>query len=129
MSIWKQLVSELAAEDARKEYSGDPFDAKLALVRAKKERLFRYLTDLADQTPMPDRKWFRLSEIADYCAKLPGFVIEQVERNRALESLRLAILSGAFCDKRVDRESQICARLQSPRCGLIAIPREVLRCS
>jgi hypothetical protein len=46
-----------------------------------------------------DRKWFRVSEIADQCAEIPGSVeLDQDKRALALEKLRTAILEGEFND-------------------------------
>ena len=53
----------------------------------------------ADRMLKRDRKWFRVSEIADQCAEISGSVeLDQDKRALALEKLRTAILEGEFND-------------------------------
>jgi hypothetical protein len=45
------------------------------------------------------RRWLRLTEIADECARKPGsLAVDDKERERALETLRRSILTGEFVD-------------------------------
>jgi hypothetical protein len=47
--------------------------------------------------PMHQRLWFRISEIADACAQIPGGIqLDEGKRERAIELLRKAILTGEF---------------------------------
>jgi hypothetical protein len=48
---------------------------------------------------MSHRSWFRISEIAEYCASNPGNVgLDQEKYDRAIELLRKAIITGEFDD-------------------------------
>jgi hypothetical protein len=48
---------------------------------------------------MHQRRWFRISEIADVCAQIPDSVqLDEGKRERAIELLRKAILAGEFED-------------------------------
>jgi hypothetical protein len=73
--------------------------ADLAWKRERKARRFHYHVWHADRMLKRDRKWFRVSEIADQCAEIPGSVeLDQDKRALALEKLRTAILEGEFND-------------------------------
>ena len=64
-------------------------------------RIRPWLIYAANRTPPHVRPWFRVSEIADACASIPGSVgLDPNERARALELLRKAILAGEFEDAR-----------------------------
>jgi hypothetical protein len=64
-----------------------------------RQRIGPWLISAADRTPPHLRPWFRVSEIADYCASILGSVeLDQNKRARALELLRRAILAGEFDD-------------------------------
>ena len=53
--------------------------ADLAWKRERKARRFHYHVWHADRMLKRDRKWFRVSEIADQCAEIPGSVeLEQI---------------------------------------------------
>jgi hypothetical protein len=71
----------------------------LAALREVKPRWVKLLNYEADRLPMSKRPWFRITEIADYCAKNPGSVEpDSVKRERTIELLRRAILRGEFED-------------------------------
>ena len=66
-----------------------------------RQRIGPWLIREAERTPLHLRPWFRVSEIADACARIPGSVeLDQAKRARALELLRKAILAGEFDDAR-----------------------------
>jgi hypothetical protein len=68
-------------------------------VRAYRQRVRQWLIWLADRTPMNQRPWFRISEIANTCACIPGSVeLDQAKLDRAIEFLRNSILTGEFDD-------------------------------
>jgi hypothetical protein len=75
---------------------GDPeSERQFALRRQIAEQLIQQ----ADRTPMDRRPWFRISEIVDHCAHIPGSVaVDQGARTRSIELLRKAILAGQFDD-------------------------------
>ena len=51
--------------------------------------------------PLHLRSWFRVSEIADACARIPGSVdLDPAKRALTLELLRQAILAGEFDNAR-----------------------------
>ena len=67
--------------------------------RLYRQRVSPWLIGQADRTPISDRPWFRISEIADYCAGIPGTVeLDQGKHARAIELLRKSILAGEFDD-------------------------------
>ena len=69
------------------------------LVRKYRQRISPWLIWLADRTPMNQRPWFRISELADTCARIPGSVeLDQGKRGQAIELLRKSILTGEFDD-------------------------------
>jgi hypothetical protein len=66
-----------------------------------RQRIGPWLIREAERTPLHLRPWFRVSEIADACARIPGSVeLDQAKHARALELLRKAILAGEFDDAR-----------------------------
>jgi hypothetical protein len=66
---------------------------------ALRRRIAEQLIQQADRTPMNRRLWFRISEIVDYCARIPGSIaLDQSKRERSIELLRRAILAGEFDD-------------------------------
>jgi hypothetical protein len=76
----------------------------LALVREARKNLFELLGRLADQTPWNKRSWFRVTEIAERCARVEALVpLDQQKRDRALELLFAAILRGEL-----DRVAHLC---------------------
>jgi hypothetical protein len=75
-----------------------PVDRK---ARGWRRNRFERLIKAADRTPLDARQWFRVSEIADACARTPGSVeLDQNKRARTLELLRQAIYRGDFDDAR-----------------------------
>ena len=53
---------------------------------------FQRLIKAADRMPLHLRSWFRVSEIADACARIPGSVdLDPAKRALTLELLRQAI--------------------------------------
>jgi hypothetical protein len=81
--------------------------------RERKERYFRNLIDSADKAKMTDRKWFRVSEIADVLATLPGTIIPNTTKSEGvLTFLCEEILRGAFNDQK--GRSQIANLHSSP---------------
>ena len=68
-------------------------------VRRYRQRIAPWLVDGGDRLPMHERPWFRISEIADVCAQIPDSVqLDEGKRERAIELLRKAILTGEFED-------------------------------
>jgi hypothetical protein len=64
-----------------------------------RQRIGPWLIRAAERTPPHLRPWFRVSEIANACAHIPGSVdLDKEKRKRALELLRRAILAGEFDD-------------------------------
>jgi hypothetical protein len=62
---------------------------------------FQRLIKAADRMPLHLRSWFRVSEIADACARIPGSVdLDPAKRALTLELLRQAIYRGDFDDAR-----------------------------
>jgi hypothetical protein len=62
-------------------------------------RIRPWLIYAADRTPLHVRPWFRVSEIADACARIHGSVeLDQAKREGTIELLRRAILAGEFDD-------------------------------
>ena len=75
---------------------GDPESERQFDVR---RRIAEQLTQHADRTPMNRRLWFRISEIVDYCARIPGSIeLDQSKRERSIKLLRTALLAGEFDD-------------------------------
>jgi hypothetical protein len=84
-----------ADTDDLSEYSESERQLKL------KPRITEWLIWQADRTPMNQRPWFRISEIADYCARVPGSLeLDQSKREQSIEVLRKAILTGEFDDSK-----------------------------
>ena len=87
--------SDHASTSASPEY----LEERRQLVREYRRRISPWLIWVADRTPMDQRPWFRLSEIADTCARIPGSVeLDQAKLDRAIELLRNSILTGEFDD-------------------------------
>ena len=73
----------------------------LAALREVRSRWVNLLNRESDQLPMSERPWFRITEIADHCAKTAGSVeLDIAKRGRTIELLRQAILRGEFQDAR-----------------------------
>ena len=88
--------------------------SKLASLRGRRPRRFNWLDRKADRTPMSERRWFRLTEIADHCAKVSGTVeVDSVRRERTIELLRQAVLLGEFDDTK-GRSRVACLKRKSP---------------
>jgi hypothetical protein len=76
----------------------DDFKA-LALRREWKERLRDFTETYYYKTPLKERQWWKLQEIADECGKIPGTnKIDDEKRNRMIDFLCLATLRGEFKD-------------------------------
>jgi hypothetical protein len=76
----------------------DDFKA-LALRREWKQRLRDLIETHYYKTPIKDRQWWKLQEIADECARIPGTnKIDDEKRNRMVDFLCRAILRGEFED-------------------------------
>ena len=83
-------------------YVGDnspEYQEKHDAVRRYRQRIARWLIDGADRMPMHQRQWFRISEITDYCARIPGDIeLDKGKQERAIELMRKSILTGEFDD-------------------------------
>ena len=77
-------------------------------------RIRPWLIYAADRTPLHLRPWFRVSEIADAYARIPGSVeLDQAKREVTLELLRRAILAGEFDDaKKRSKVANLTRRLR-----------------
>jgi hypothetical protein len=65
--------------------------------RERKERYFRNLIDSADRAKMADRKWLRVSEIADALSTSPGAIIpDAAKREGSLTFVLQEMLRGEF---------------------------------
>jgi hypothetical protein len=70
-------------------------------VRRWRTNRIQRLIKAADRMPLHLRSWFRVSEIADACARIPGSVdLDPAKRALTLELLRQAIHRGEFDDAR-----------------------------
>jgi hypothetical protein len=83
-------VSEFTERD------GDHF-AKLARRRKRRERARISIDRILDAQPFHERKWFRLSELVNHCAKIPGMLLSDSSRKEeAFEIFRASIYRGDF---------------------------------
>jgi hypothetical protein len=74
------------------------FDA-LASRREWKQRLRDLIETYYSKTPLNERQWWKLREIADECAKIPGNTkIDDEKRNHVVDFLCRAIFRGEFKD-------------------------------
>jgi hypothetical protein len=71
--------------------------AKLARFRKRRERARISIERILDAQPFHERKWFRVSELVNYCAKTPGMLLSDSSRKEeAFEILRASIYRGDF---------------------------------
>jgi hypothetical protein len=76
----------------------DDFKA-LALRREWKQRLRNLIDAYYYKTPLKERQWWKLQEIADECARIPGATkIDDNKRNHMVDFLCRAIFRGEFKD-------------------------------
>ena len=65
--------------------------------RRRRQRARVRIDRLLDSQPLSERRFFRLSEIIEYCARSPGRLIVDRERElEILELVRTAIYAGEF---------------------------------
>jgi hypothetical protein len=97
------------------EFDIDHF-AKLARRRKVRERVREYIDRILDAQPFHERKWFRLSELVNHCAKIPGMLLSDSSRKEeALEIFRASIYCGDF-GGRVGQSTRIrCIEPSAPR--------------
>ena len=71
--------------------------AKLARRRKRRERARESIDRILDAQPFHERKWFRLSELVNHCAKIPGMLLSDSSRKEeAFEIFRASIYRGEF---------------------------------
>jgi len=71
--------------------------AKLARRRKRRERARESIDRILDAQPFHERKWFRLSELVNHCAKIPGMLLSDSSRKEeAFEIFRASIYQGDF---------------------------------
>jgi hypothetical protein len=91
--------------------TGERHYLHLAVLREVRSRWVNLLNREADRLPMSERPWFRITEIADHCAKTAGSVeLDIAKRERTVELLRQAILRGEFKDAR-ERSTVACLHM------------------
>jgi hypothetical protein len=92
-------ISQPAAIDTRSPLYCSPEEREKQQRHVRWLRIRQLLIDAANRVPMSQRPWFRIAEIADHCARIPGSVdLVQAKRERAIELLRKSILTGEFDD-------------------------------
>lgn len=71
--------------------------AKFALSRKRRERARISINRILDAQPFHERKWFRVSELVNHCAKTPGMLLSDFSRKEeAFEIFRASIYRGDF---------------------------------
>jgi hypothetical protein len=71
--------------------------AKLARRRKRRERARESIDRILDAQPLHERKWFRLSELVNHCANIPGMLLSDSSRKEeAFEIFRVSIYRGDF---------------------------------
>jgi hypothetical protein len=71
--------------------------AQLALRRKRRARARISIDRILDAQPFHERKWFRLSELVNHCAKTPGMLLSDSSRKEeAFEIFRTSIYRGDF---------------------------------
>jgi hypothetical protein len=78
------------------EFDSDHF-AKLARRRKVRERVRESIDRILDAQPFHERKWFRLSELINHCAEIPGMLLSDSSRKEEVfEIFRVSIYRGDF---------------------------------
>src|SRR5262249_45529656 len=71
--------------------------AKLARRRKRRERARITIDRILDAQPFHERKWFRVSELVDQCARTPGTLLcDPSRKQEAFEFFRASIYRGEF---------------------------------
>jgi hypothetical protein len=100
--------------------SDEPDEHRLAALagedRNRRRRMAQELIHHAEGVPFWKRVWFRLSEIADEYARVPGMLtIDQSQRELIIEQLRRAIAAREFVDVR--GRSEVLNLHEAPHAG------------
>jgi hypothetical protein len=71
--------------------------AELARRRKRRERARESIDRFLDAQPFHERKWFRLSELVNHCAKIPGMLLSDSSlKEEAFEIFRASIYLGSL---------------------------------